>query len=259
MRILLLILIALYSQQAGAFGQTGHKMICELAYQISQPQTQVQIDKLVKASGLQNFAEGCVWPDTLRDNDSFKWSAPLHYVNFARNKTTVTSNDCAKYGCVLSAITDMQQRLNQDNNDWQALLFLAHFIADLHQPLHVSYADDLGGNKTQVIFYQEATNLHSVWDSRIITKLGYNNNPAKQKLLLQAITSKQAYQWQQGGLIDWANESAALTINIYAHYQPKIQLGDAYIKQYQGPLETRLQQATVRLALILDQVFSYKP
>lgn len=258
MRILLLLLLALYSQQAVAFGQTGHKMICELAYQISQPQTQTKIDNLVKTSGLQSFAAACVWPDTVRDNDSFKWSAPLHYVNFARNKTTVTSNDCSKHGCVLSAIADMQQRLQQDNNDWQALLFLAHFIADLHQPLHVNYADDLGGNKTEIYFYQEATNLHSVWDSRILAKLGYNN-PAQQQLLLQAISSKQAYQWQQGSLLDWANESAALTIDIYAHYQPKMQLGGAYIKLYQGPLETRLQQATVRLALILDQAFSYRP
>lgn len=259
MRFLFLVLLALSTQPAFAFGQTGHKMICDMAYQLSQPQTQAHIDSVVKASGLNSFAEGCVWPDTLRDDDSFKWSAPLHYVNFLPQQTAVSQADCAKHGCVLSAITDMQQRLAQDDNDWQALLFLAHFIADLHQPLHVSYADDLGGNKTKVMFYQQATNLHSVWDSRILTTLGYNNNPNAQQQLLRAIDSKLAYQWQQSTVLDWANESAALTADIYRHYQPNMLINDSYVQQYQASLETRVQQAAVRLALVLDQAFHYRP
>lgn len=259
MRILFFVLLALSAQPVFAFGQTGHKMICDMAYQLSQPQTQAHIDTVVKASGLSSFAEGCVWPDTLRDDDSFKWSAPLHYINFARHNTAVSQTDCAKHGCVLSAITDMQQRLAKDDNDWQALLFLAHFIADLHQPLHVSYADDLGGNKTQVTFFQQATNLHSVWDSRILTKLGYNNNPTAQQQLLQAVDSKLAYQWQQSTVLDWANESAVLTKDIYHHYQPNMLLSDNYVQQYQTSLETRVQQAAVRLALVLDKTFNYRP
>jgi hypothetical protein len=259
MRFILILLVMLGSQQAFAFGQTGHKMICDMAYQLSQPQTQVHIDALVKASGLDSFAVGCVWPDTLRDDDSFKWASPLHYVNFSRHHHSVTQEDCAKQGCVLSAIADMQLRLQQDASDWQALLFLSHFIGDLHQPLHVSYADDLGGNRTKLAFFQQASNLHSVWDSGILTALGYNYNRNQQQQLLQAISSQQGYRWQQNTVIDWANESAAITIDIYAHYQPQMQIGDNYVMQYQTAIEMRIQQAAVRLALVLDQVFNYRP
>lgn len=155
MRFILILLVAFCSQHAVAFGQTGHKMVCDMAYQLSQPQTQTHIDRLVTASGLDSFAIGCVWPDTLRDDERFKWASPLHYVNFPRQHNSITQEDCAKQGCVLSAITDMQLRLQQDASDWQALLFLSHFIGDLHQPLHVSYADDLGGTEPSWLFFNK--------------------------------------------------------------------------------------------------------
>jgi len=72
----------------------------------------------------------------------------------------------------------------------QALMFLIHFIGDVHQPLHVSRASDRGGNDinvkyhlldnmTQVIGYSEhpanihhshhhSYNLHSIWDTALI-------------------------------------------------------------------------------------------
>ena len=51
-----------------------------------------------------------------------------------------------------------------------ALEFLTHFVGDIHQPLHVSYADDRGGNSVEVHFFNEKTNLHECWDTKIIEK-----------------------------------------------------------------------------------------
>jgi len=50
----------------------------------------------------------------------------------------------------------------------EALRFLAHFVADLHQPLHCTERNgDKGGNLVKVTFLSEpeVTNLHRVWDS----------------------------------------------------------------------------------------------
>lgn len=49
------------------------------------------------------------------------------------------------------------------------LRFLIHFIGDLHQPLHLT-GRDKGGNGAMFRFEGRARNLHSVWDSGIITK-----------------------------------------------------------------------------------------
>ena len=49
-----------------------------------------------------------------------------------------------------------------------ALKFLVHLIGDLHQPLHVGKKSDRGGNKIKVKWFGEETNLHQVWDSKMI-------------------------------------------------------------------------------------------
>jgi hypothetical protein len=65
----------------------------------------------------------------------------------------------------------------------EALMFLIHFIGDVHQPLHVSRSSDRGGNDINVKYHvpdnittsttkekshHHAYNLHSVWDTAMI-------------------------------------------------------------------------------------------
>lgn len=48
------------------------------------------------------------------------------------------------------------------------LSYLVHFVGDIHQPLHISYSVDLGGNLFRVQYKNNATNLHSLWDDVMI-------------------------------------------------------------------------------------------
>jgi hypothetical protein len=41
-------------------------------------------------------------------------------------------------------------------------MFLSHFIGDIHQPLHVGFLGDEGGNTITVRWYRRKTNLHHV-------------------------------------------------------------------------------------------------
>lgn len=41
-------------------------------------------------------------------------------------------------------------------------MFLAHFVGDVHQPLHVGFQDDEGGNTIIIHWYRRKTNLHHV-------------------------------------------------------------------------------------------------
>lgn len=258
MRFLFTLTLLLISTSSYGFGRTGHGLICDMAYQMLSPAAQQQVDLLVSSSPYEAFAPACVWPDEVRRQDEFRWSAPHHYVNLPRGEKIVKPEYCPEQGCVLSAIADMQQRLQQDRNDWQAFLFLVHHVGDLHQPLHVSYADDLGGNRTAVYFlsHELPTNLHGVWDSNILRYLGYDDQPQLQQQLLQRITPAQQQAWQQGPVIDWANESAAITYQIYQEYRPGMLIDRDYIARHQLTLETRLQQAAVRLAALLEPLLT---
>ncbi|KAJ2926795.1 hypothetical protein H1R20_g10312, partial [Candolleomyces eurysporus] len=52
----------------------------------------------------------------------------------------------------------------------EAFKFLVHFIGDLHQPLHLT-GRDRGGNGAKVCFENRQSNLHSVWDTGLLTRL----------------------------------------------------------------------------------------
>lgn len=244
-----------------SFGRTGHGLVCDMALQLTSASTQQQLASLVAASPHTEFAAACSWPDEVRGQEEFRWTAPHHYVNMPRGEKQLNADSCPEHGCILSAITTMQQRLKADPSDWQALLFLAHHLGDLHQPLHVSYADDLGGNRTAVYFYSHEmpTNLHGVWDSNMLSKLGYDDDYEKQEALFLQITAEHIANWQQGTVLDWANESAELTYAIYLQYRPGMLIDEAYVAQHQPTLEQRLQQAAVRLAFLLEQIFTASP
>ena len=56
-----------------------------------------------------------------------------------------------------------------DEQHYEALKFLLHFIGDIHQPLHTE-AEQRGGNGIPVLFNKRHTNLHSIWDNEILEK-----------------------------------------------------------------------------------------
>jgi hypothetical protein len=41
-------------------------------------------------------------------------------------------------------------------------MFLAHFVGDVHQPMHCGRTADFGGNTVIVNWYTNKTNLHKV-------------------------------------------------------------------------------------------------
>lgn len=65
---------------------------------------------------------------------------------------------------MLGSAAPDEQRLN-------ALKYLVHFVADVHQPLQAGYQDDCGGNQYQLQAFMRGSNLHAVWDSGLIKYL----------------------------------------------------------------------------------------
>ncbi|EMS46503.1 Nuclease S1 [Triticum urartu] len=77
--------------------------------------------------------------------------------------------------CVVGAINNYTDQLytygdspKSSYNLTESLMFLAHFVGDVHQPLHVGYEEDEGGNTIMVRWYRRKANLHHVWDVSII-------------------------------------------------------------------------------------------
>ncbi|WP_430460542.1 S1/P1 nuclease [Thalassolituus sp. LLYu03] len=251
MRSTLLALSLLLTAPVHAFDASGHIAICELAWQRVSADTRDWLARTAAASPEKRFSRGCAWPDEVRNERAFEHTKVWHYVNVSRSATSVLPGDCPASGCVVSAIDAMSQRLLARSDDWQALFFLGHFIGDLHQPLHVSYADDRGGNRTDVRLNGEKTNLHALWDGEL---LGPFKASAKASRWQQTLTQAPHPQWTQGSLLDWASESLSLTRDIYRQYQPKQSITTGYLSHYGPLLDERMQMAGVRLADTLERI-----
>jgi hypothetical protein len=83
-------------------------------------------------------------------------------------------------------------------------------VGDVHQPLHVSFKDDRGGN---AIDEQGpcADNLHAVWDTCLIERtLGRDIRHIAAELRSR-VTEAERAAWTGTGAKDWANESFLIT------------------------------------------------
>jgi hypothetical protein len=64
------------------------------------------------------------------------------------------------------------------------LKFLGHWVGEIHQPLHVSFEDDRGGNGILVTGIC-GTNLHAAWDTcLVLTEVGEDVGEATTELML---------------------------------------------------------------------------
>jgi len=243
--------ISLLSLQASAFSFKAHEVICELAYQQVSSDVQKKIDNLVAQSPDSSFGRLCGWPDRIRDQDEYKHTKTWHYVNVRRGAETVKASDCPESGCVVSAIDTMAKRLEQTpGSDWQALAFLGHFMGDIHQPMHVSYADDRGGNRTRIYFEGDKTNLHYLWDREVA---GLTGTLSKNLTLIGSFDSVLAKNVPEAPL-GWANESYAMTRNIYADYRRSMRMKYDDLAVDRLWLRKRMRLASDRLALQLSKV-----
>ena len=143
-----------------------------------------------------------------------------------------------------------------------ALRFLAHFIADVHQPLHVGRAEDRGGNEIKVRVGGRRTNLHAVWDAQSLLRDAQAEREDAGEARLQALlglTADRIEALQTGGPVDWAVESQALRPEVYAYGTPEngadIELDAAYQAAALEILSLRLSQAGVRLAGRINGLF----
>lgn len=175
------ILPAALPAPAVAWGQDGHWIVCELAYRQLTDEARGAVDRLVAAQGdYDSFAEGCHYPDEPRKRRT------EHYVNFERSVVRVGPlTEAANDPNVVTAIIEDAERLADgtmsDRERGEALLFLGHWVGDVHQPLHVSFADDRGGNSVRKRGYCGARNLHAVWDTCIVQRevMGLRASEAK--------------------------------------------------------------------------------
>ena len=236
------------------WGRDGHRITGYIAERLLSPQARAAVHELL---GEESLADVSTWADEIRRQR--RATAPLHYANVKPGSDGFElERDCPEQGCVVTAIIKYSKVLRNKKASQteriEALKCVVHFVGDVHQPMHVSHARDKGGNDIKVTFFENRTNLHSLWDSGMIrrTKKGWTEYA---KELAANITPQQQIQYGTLDPVAWATESHKLALsNAYA--LPKDgRIGQEYLDMNILVIERRLSMASVRLAALLNAVF----
>jgi len=91
----------------------------------------------------------------------------------------------------------------------EALRFLIHFVADVHQPLHAEDNDDKGGNQVHVRIGRERASLHKLWDVDVVDPLGPDPDTIADGIE-QDLTPDRRRDWRSGAPARWGNEVHAI-------------------------------------------------
>lgn len=206
------------------------------------------------------------------------WSAPLHFADTTKDwQCTYIPSEHPDGICVVGAIANYTKRLlasDEQADENIALKFLIHFVGDIHQPLHVGFASNLGGNTLIGDFFSYKDNLHAIWDTFIIdhiveTAFSRSQDDFKSYLskLLTTKYAKEMKIWMSEGMgeeASWASETAsnackfAYVNSTGSHISDHFSLSLPYFLFTRDIVELQLVKASARLAGLLNAIFDHK-
>ncbi len=248
---------------ARAWGPLGHRVIARLAERKLNPKAKAAVAALLESG--ETMADASTWADEhLRD---VAGSGPWHYVDVPLDEPKYDakfSGEVPEKGCIVAKINEFKKTLKDPTKSVEqrrlALRYVIHLIEDLHMPLHVGDNHDKGGNKTQVRFFDNGTNMHRLWDSDMILHAG-DTEDFWVADLGELDTPNKRNEAMKGTVEDWATESLLLAKAAYQvpetgkRLKSGQKLGDAYLNIHLPVARKRLYQASIRLAMVLNETF----
>jgi S1/P1 Nuclease len=233
-KVSLLVLICFVAvSNSFAWGANGHRIIGEIADSYLTKKARKNIAAIM---GNESIAIGANW-----DYPAFE--------AYLKNDTAVDA-----YTKLNFLIAELRKKDLTAERKLFCLRMLIHIAGDIHQPMHVSRAEDLGGNRIRVQWFNDPTNLHALWDDRLIDqqKLSYTEF-AKH---INHTTKVQRFAWQQQPMEQWFFESYQLADKIYQGItQPEQKLGFKYNFDNIEIVNQQLLKGGVRLAWLLNELF----
>lgn len=238
---------------ADDWGKTGHRTVGEIAEKHLTKKTKKAVSKLLDGHSLAFVANH---GDDIKSDRKYDKYNTWHYVNFELNERYEESPK-EKSGDIIQAINKAIQVLEDKNSSREDKVFylklLVHFMGDLHQPLHIGQAEDRGGNRIKVRWFGQNSNLHTVWDSKMIDS--YQMSYTELAVNTDKLSSRELDQIKKGTLMDWVYDVRILTKEVYASANDGDRLGYEYMYEFMNPLRTQLQKAGIRLAVVLNGIF----
>ncbi len=253
MRIIVITyLILLFGNQAMGWGQTGHRVIGQVAEDYLSRKAKKNIIKIL---GHEDMAMASNYMDEIRSDKHYKFLDPWHYCTIPDGKSYEEAG-IPEEGDIVTGIKQLISELESKEftlgDEKFTLKLLIHLIGDIHQPLHVGNGKDRGGNDISVEYFWGNSNLHRVWDTGIIDQQKYSYTEYTR--WINHIPKDQIRKWQSSDVLDWAYESMSFRSRVYK-LPDNNKINYRYNYENIEIVNHRLVQAGIRLAGVLNELY----
>lgn len=241
--------------QAFAWGNKGHRIVAQVAYDNLTYKARKQVDAVLGKRGMIYLS---TWPDEIKSDTIYPNSFTCHYQDLDGGLTdeqvvATLTNYPEVGGDLFMALDSLETVLKKDGTSHNALVFYVHLYADRFCPMHIAHLDDKGGNAVRMKWFGQNTNLHSVWDGKIIEYKGFSYTE-------YAAYLHDMYSTKKKEVMKMTDEQTLLqtyhlTSAIY-DYHPTWN-GNTYHYAYHWlqPMEWQLYTAGVKLAQSLNRIY----
>jgi hypothetical protein len=245
----LLVIIAIsIPLQSFAWGKKGHALVAEVAFNYLDANTKKIVLQYLDGMTIEDAA---TWMDDIKNDHSYDYLKSWHYTNVEKGQNIVSNDGKNIIGALQQTIKELKNYKSLSKEEVKTkICILFHLIGDLHQPLHVGYGEDMGGNKYQINFNNRGTNLHSLYDSGIIE---YKGLTLQQCLNSKKYTKAELSPIEKIDVIAWANQSRSYLGTIYSTNGHTV--NEAYIDKNYLIIQEQILDAGIRLSSVLKDIF----
>ena len=262
--LFLCVIALITSVPSFGWGPKGHDVVASIAEQHLTKKTKKALNELLDGHSIVYYAS---WMDNIQNSPYWKngydKTKTWHYANVDKG-LTYQSMSRNPNGDVVTGLQFLTKEMKEnyasltDSMKVDYVKMIVHMVGDLHCPMHAGRLSDRGGNKMRVKWFGQNTNLHSVWDSKIIEsarKWGY----AEWTEQLDIADKKYIKSVQQGSYEEWFTETVSHAADIYEYVEnlpvENPNLSYQYVYDFSPVLEDRLLIAGYRLAYVLNSIF----
>lgn len=254
-RIILLAVVTMLVANTFAWGPKGHRIVAQVAYDNLTNKARKHVDAVLGKQGMIYLS---TWPDEIKSDTIYPTSFVCHYQDLnggmSDEEVVRTLTDYPEEGGELfMALDSLEVVLNEKPDNHDALVFYVHLMADRFCPMHLAHLDDKGGNTVRMKWFGSNTNLHSVWDSKLIEYKGFSYTEYAE--YLHNVYGNKRKAIQQMTEVEILLYCYHVTDSIY-QYHPTWS-GNTYHYAYRWleSAEYQMYMAGIRLAKHLNEMF----
>ena len=263
--------LMLNSAAVFGWGPKGHDVVAAIAEEHLSEKTKMVLYEVLDGHSIIYYSS---WMDGLQNSPewetTYSHTKTWHYANVDKGHTyqTMKKNENGDVLANLKVLVDELKaeiaaaggNLNAVSSD--RIKMVIHMVGDMHCPMHAGRLSDLGGNRTKVRWFGRNTNLHSIWDSKIIDSARQWSYSEWREQLLWGVDAEEKQMITGGSDYnpdEWFYVTVARAAKIYDYVEglgeENPNLSYQFVYDFSPMLEESLLEGGLRLAHVLNSIF----